>query len=709
MADNLSRWLKLVRPRTRADDGWSVSAAGDDALAEIHGRLGAGAPRARRLPRSIWVPSVAVGSLAATLVTLAVLSSPAPTGGPGRPGSRLPQALPAIRPAAMLLRPYASCADLLAGLRAHTAAHVGPYGLPGQYYGYGMMAPAPMPPNDFAMKGTTSASGATGTSTTNVQEIGVDEPDIVKTDAGRVVTITQGSLRVIDGATRAIVGTLDLSVYDGWQSAHLLVSGNSALVILGGTGYTGPVFGGPLRVGAASPLSPASPYGAASTKSTFVFVNLGGTPAVTGSLRVTGGYLDARMVGSTARIVVRSSPTINFPTPSGGNDTPNEAHSQAVVRAAPLSAWLPSYTMTHGGISRTAQVPCGSVSHPVDYTGTSMITVYTLDLSGDPSADPRPVSIAADGDTVYASSGSLYVASNPDWVCCYGGGPMASAPTPTAQHTQIHRFDISGPGAPVYLGSGQVSGRLLSSYSLSEFDGYLRVATTSGGYGGGQSSAVTVLDAKRLTVTGTVGGLGNGEQLYSVRFEGPLGYVVTFKQTDPLYVLDLTNPAAPRAVGELTLTGFSDYLHDVGNGRVLGVGQEANTAGRVAGLQLSLFDVRNPAKPQRTGHLVRTDAPGESQFDPHSFLYWAPTGLVVVPVQSWDPSESGKVLVARVSGDQLVGVGLLANPRATAAPDDGLGIQRSMIVGGALWTLSSSGVQVSDPGTLARAAWIPFS
>ena len=698
----------------------------------------------RAVPRSVWVPSVAVGSVAAILVTLAVLATPAPSApspGAQRPGPQVPQTLPAIRPVAKLLAPYTSCADLLAGLRAHTAAHVGPYGMPGQGYGYAMgnekMAPYPMPAEGAAA--LSSAPTANGTSTTNVQEIGVDEPDIVKTDQGRVVAITQGSLRVIDAATRTVVGTLDLSLYDGWQSAQLLVSGNAALIILGGAGYSGPMMG--------AVAYPMRPYAVPAAKSTVLFVNLTGTPRVTGSLRVTGSYLDARMVGSIARVVVDSAPTLTLPAPSGNGSTTSDAANLAAnrlaVRHAPLSAWLPSYTVTSGAVSHTTQVPCASVSHPADYTGASMITVYTLDL-GHLDADPQPVSIAADGDTVYASSGSLYVASNPDWICCYEGGVAVSGPVPAVpvqgapiapnasgaagvasapivpvpvspppQLTQIHRFDISGSGAPVYLGSGQVSGRLLNSYSLSEFDGYLRVATTSDGYSGTysgtQSSAVTVLDAKKLTVTGTIGGLGKGEQLYAVRFEGPLGYVVTFQQTDPLYVLDLSNPAAPRAVGTLSLTGFSDYLHDVGNGRVLGVGQEANVEGRVAGLQLSLFDVHDPAKPQRTGHLVRADAPGESQLDPHAFLFWAPTGLVVVPVQSWQPTESGKVLVARISGDQIVGVGLLANPRAAGAADDGLGIQRSMIVGGMLWTLSSNGMQISDPATLGRRAWIPFS
>ena len=217
-----------------------------------------------------------------------------------------------------------------------------------------------------------------------------------------------------------------------------------------------------------------------------------------------------------------------------------------------------------------------------------------------------------------------------------------------------------------------------------------------------------VLSAATLKAVGQVGGLGRGEQIYGVRFLGPLAYLVTFRQTDPLYVLDLRDPKAPTVVGTLQLTGYSDYLHDAGDGRLLGVGQEASRSGTVAGLQVSLFDVRKPAAPTRTGHVVLPDAPGEASLDPHAFLYWPPTGLVVVPVQSWAPTQSGKVLVLKVAGSSLRKVGLLANPRSSSAVDDGLGIQRSLIVDGVLWTVSGSGVQVSNPVTLARQDWIPF-
>lgn len=128
----------------------------------------------------------------------------------------------------------------------------------------------------------------------------------------------------------------------------------------------------------------------------------------------------------------------------------------------------------------------------------------------------------------------------------------------------------------------------------------------------------------------------------------------------------------------------------------------------VAGTQVSLFDVSDPAAPKRVGQVVVSGARGEGSFDPHAFLYWQPTGLVVAPLDSWSPKYAGQVLVLDVQGNTLTKVGTLSNPLSTSMSDDGLGIQRSLLVDGKLWTLSGGGVQVVDPTTLAKQAWVPF-
>jgi uncharacterized secreted protein with C-terminal beta-propeller domain len=292
---------------------------------------------------------------------------------------------------------------------------------------------------------------------------------------------------------------------------------------------------------------------------------------------------------------------------------------------------------------------------------------------------------------VYASTTSLYIANR------------------EYRQTHIHRFDISAPGRPTYLGSGTVPGELLDSYSLSEYDGSLRAITTSDIYGGHGSTSAYVLDADTLAATGHVGGLGRGEDVHAVRFLGPLAYLVTFKQVDPFYVLDLSDPAHPRQAAELKVSGYSDYLHPVGGGRLLGVGEDV-AGSRVDGLQVSLYDVSDLSHPRRIANVVRHHTPGESNIDPHAFLYWPATGTAVVPIESWDSAQSGAVLVVHVDANGLRTVGLIRNPRV-ATVDDGYdaGIERSMYIDGSIWTMSSSGLKVSDGTTLHRQSWIPFS
>lgn len=701
MRDDLNRWLRMVRPRTDADEGWATSPHADAVLAEVHSRIADGGKTARPARPRPWTRrsvTVRVGTLAAVAAAVVVAASLAGSGGGPGPGQAIaPIAPPLIRPAAMLLHPFSSCLNLLAGLRSHAAARVGQWGFRYQYQ-YQYTGPDLLPIPGQVVHGGPAVStgpatygpaqvGSGGTSTTNVQEPGVDEPDIVKTDGSRVVTLTDGVLRVVDQASRDVVGTLDLTMYDGWQDAQLLVGDSHAVVILN-SDQNYPYY------------DYYRPYGSGPARTTFLFVDLGGQPTVTGSLRASGSYVDARQVGMTIRLVVRSAPSIHFPRrlPRGYTRTDRVTANRQVIARVPLASWLPRYSVTSGAHTMSASVPCDQISHPTDYSATSMLSIYTLDLDH-LGTSPDPLSIAADGDTVYATSTSLYVASSPQPFCCITRRP---------HRTQLHRFDISGTSAPIYLGSGSVPGRLLNHYSMSEYQGELRVATTMSRRASGESSGVYVLDADTLKMVGHVDGLGANEQIYAVRFIGPMGYVVTFRQFDPLFVVDLRNPAAPKVAGTLDLTGFSAYLHDAGGGRLIGVGQEISS-NEPDGMQVSLFDVSTSSKPTRIGQIVIPRASGGAPgFDPHTFLYWEPTGLVVVPLHSWDQGQSGRVLVLKVAGLHLDKIGTVANPRPAGTSGGGRGIQRTMIVDDQLWTISGSGIRVSNPSTLASETFIPF-
>jgi hypothetical protein len=150
-----------------------------------------------------------------------------------------------------------------------------------------------------------------------------------------------------------------------------------------------------------------------------------------------------------------------------------------------------------------------------------------------------------------------------------------------------------------------------------------------------------------LVPVGEVGGLGQGERLYSVRLMGDVGFAVTFRQVDPFYVLDLSDPTDPRVVGELKIPGFSTYLHPLGDvaetGLVLGVGQDATEQGAVQGLKLSVFDVSDPSAPTEVAKWVLPSANSGAEYDHRAFQIHGST--VILPVQDWSAGFAGAVVL----------------------------------------------------------------
>jgi len=588
---------------------------------------------------------------------------------------------PPSQTAAMRLVAFDSCQQLRDELRAAGAASIGPYGFPGT----GVFAEpavvaggartgldsglAPMAAPGTAAKSVPDA----GFSGTNVNEADADEPDIVKTDGRRIVTVSGGTLRVVDAGTRRQTGKLVLGDAVGGE-VNLLLSGDKALVLVAG-GY------GRYRVGkVASPIADG-PH--------LLLVDLAGTPRVISTYSGEGMLVDARQTGSTARVVLRSAPRITLPEPMAAKDDDARiAANRKAVSGAPVDSWLPTWSVTTDGVTERGTVGCGHVSHPAAYSAGAMLTILTFDLGATRLSSGEPVSIVADGDTVYGTGTSLYVANDQRWRLDIwrGGDPKAGAAA--RQQTEIYRFDTPAGRPPTYTAAGTVPGVLVNQYALSDSDGYLRVATTDSTAG---SSAVRVLQRQgdKLTQVGEVDGLGKGERIYSVRFIGPRGYVVTFKQTDPLYSLDLGDPRHPRVTGELKITGYSAHLQPAGDGRLIGIGQEASAVGRVQGTQVSLFDVADPADPRRLAQYHVTGGQSEAEWDPHALLYWPGTNLLVVPMMS-------SAVALRVTDDGLTPIGTIREP-----------VRRSLVVGDVLWTVADDGLRASSLSTMDQLDWLP--
>ncbi|XRQ03842.1 beta-propeller domain-containing protein [Actinomadura welshii] len=618
-----------------------------------------------------------------------VLAGPGCTGSPGA----------ADRPSAPPIRlvAYDTCDALHAELREATADLAGPYGLGGSPGEDGVL-----PDDPIALRGgPRTAEAAPGRpprhSATNAHEPGADEPDPVKTDGRRIVTVARGALTVIDPATREITHTLALPGSGAHRDARLLLAGDRVLVL----DEESPAvpLPRPAEPGAESSAAPRE----TGPTTRLTLVDISAAPKVIGTMTTRAGYLDARQSGSTVRVVLRSEPDIDFP---GGNGTEAaaEANRRAVI-TAPLDAWLPSFRVTDGkgGPERRYEIPCDQVSRPASYAGSGMLSVLTFDLSRG-LGDPQAIAVTADGTTVYGNGKNLYVTSTPP-------PPSRWRPRdkkPAEERTDVYKFDVGGGERPRYVASGSVKGFLLNQYSMSEHDGRLRLATTTGRFAedeGRSQSSVHVLapEGSRLAQVGRLDGLGKGERIHSVRFIGETGYVVTFREVDPLYVLDLADPRRPRRTGELKITGYSAYLHPAGDGRLLGVGQDADRTGRTTGLQVSLFDV-SAAQPRRIDNYTLPEATSQAELDPHAFLHWPDTGLTVLPMNA-RTGVRAEAVALKVTESSITRLGTVRHP----GKNHGGGINRSLIIGDTLWTFSEEGARASNAATLKPSAWLPYS
>ena len=594
------------------------------------------------------------------------------------------------------LQPFGSCGAMLGYVKSQATPLVGPWGFGGSTVARGG---APVP--GVAAGAATGATPTAGVdySATNVQEQGVDEPDFVKTNGTTLFAVAGGWLNAVDvtGSRPKLLDSLQLD--NGW-SHELLLAGNRLLVLSRGGYWLEPQ---PATAAIARPYSPA--------QSVLSEIDVSNPKALrlVRTLTLDGSYVDARLVGSTARIVVSSQVPTALPFKQPTDSTTAALASardqnRAVVRSSRLVSWLPTYHIKRAGRPTQAARPlvqCRNVDRPPSFSGLGMLTILTVDLAKG-LVPVNSVGVMTDARIVYASPDNLYLATER-----WADRPRPETPTEPQPSvtTTIHRFDISDATRTTYRGSGQVSGYLLDQWSLSEFDGVLRVVSTDepawvDSSDSSQSSLTTLRPGGgALNQIGRVGNLGKGDRVYAVRFVGSTAYVVTFKRIDPLYTVDLGDPARPRVLGELELPGYSAYLHPIGADLLLGIGQDVDDHGRPLGTQLSLFDVSDLRHPTRLAHATLGQGWSEAESDHHAFLFWPPTGLVVVP---FDQRAVG-YRVGRARG--ITSVGSISHTTGTQA---GAAIRRSVVVGDSVFSISDAGVASSSLGTLAPEGWAAF-
>ncbi len=532
---------------------------------------------------------------------------------------------------------FADCDALRDWYVDHTVDEVGPWGWGGRMVP--MMAAedlARTPGN--AMPDTAVGNGATGT---NTQETDVDEPDLAKTDGRLVVRVRDGQRLVVTDVTGSEPRQLaDWRLPEAAYADSLLLVGDHALL----TGGSSRVMG---REGFVT-------TGSGSTEVYDVDLSDPAQPRLEDHSSWAGRQLSMRQYGDTVRLVTSIGlPELRFVQPQPGilDEHQAERRNREIVRTSRIEDWTP-------GLS------CGEVFHPKTWSGPDTVAVWTFRPGEENEASK--VAVTGAGSEVYSSTDRLYVTSTDrpsrpilldradTSVPSDRFAPGGTGATEGPPRTHLHAFALDGDRTR-YVASGTVSGSIKDRWSLDEHDGHLRVAVSrAAGDFTARDNGVVVLDehGTKLEQVGALRGLGVGEQVQSVRWFDDLAVLVTFRQTDPLYTVDLTDPTEPRRLGELKIPGFSSYLHPIGDDRLLGIGSDATETGQQLGAQAAVFDIADIAQARQVGKVTLGQGSWlEAADDPHAFTWLPEQHAAITSLQGG--SHSSMVLL-RVAADGSV-------------------------------------------------------
>ncbi len=530
----------------------------------------------------------------------------------------------------------------------------------------GAAAPSASEENAGGAGQDTGKQSAENYSETNVQTEGVDEADLVKTDGNLLYTLSGNELVIVDA----------------WPAEQAHEVGRVTL-----KGYPFSMFldGSRVAVLSSTSMSELDPQAQEKTKdgemyygywqpATLVTIVDASAPEkpVVKSAQVFEGYLvDSRRIGDRMYLVQQSYIDLWNKGVQYWADLPENAtvadvnaaylklaeKNVGIIDSLDLDDYVPSRfdLADDGTIDTEAGVPvveCTDMYSSNVYSGSGNLTVVTVDLSG--KLAPSGTAVMGDWGNVYASTEALYAAST-NWAWSWWW--ETDDEDEVDINTHIHKFEFDDEtGEARYVASGTVTGYAINQFSFDEFDGILRVATTLPDWGwwnddeNTSESFVTTLEQKgaSLVTVGQVGGLGKGETIQSVRFIKDKGYVVTFRQTDPLYVIDLAKPAKPEVAGELKVPGFSSYMHPLDDKHLLTIGRDGTEEGQVLGLSFQIFDVSDAHNPKQVAKTtLEEDQNGyswsEAQWDHHAFVYFAHLGLLAIPVTgyNWDSDYNG--------------------------------------------------------------------
>lgn len=457
---------------------------------------------------------------------------------------------------------------------------------------------------DSAEKAAAPAAGAEAEyskadySDTNVQVRGVDEADILKTDGEYIYQINRNRILVIKASPAAAMEVADTVEFDEKEFTPREIYIDAGHLVVIGASYD--VF--PFPADGARPAEPQDkamiypPYRRTGTVKALIYdLTDKSDLKQLREVELEGHYVSSRKIGSCLYLIANKHLDWYYIMEQSGEEG------------------TPVYRDTAGGGEFTA-LPYSDIRYFPGSVEPNYLLVAGLDLA-EPESEMAVSAYLGSGQNIYASPDSLYVA-----VTQYKAPGKEIIPAensiavyrPAQVTTGVYKFALDN-GSVRHRGQGEVPGTILNQFSMDEHAGHFRIATTGHKRLGDETVStnnVYILDSA-MDITGKIEDIAPGERIYSVRFLGDRGYVVTFKNVDPLFVIDLKDPAAPAILGVLKIPGYSDYLHPYDENHLIGFGKdtielsqkdwegrETGTMAFYQGMKLAVFDVTDVTRPK---------------------------------------------------------------------------------------------------------------
>ncbi len=422
---------------------------------------------------------------------------------------------------------------------------------------------------------------------TNIQVADVDEADLVKTDDdGYMYVLSNDTVYILTAYPSAQARVLTKIRFGDMYPMGIYVNAEVERLVVLGSKYSFPTITDAYRqIYVAEVKTYARVYD----------IHDRTNPVLIKDLALTGSYFNSRMIGNYLYFVAsKPAYTVDY------------------------TIFLPEIVME----GRVTEIPATEIRY---FNGTEQYYQYTtfvaMNIQNTTEAPTYLTTLLGGTSNMYVSLENMYV-TYPDW---YWGG-----------NTTIYRIHLQANNMTVEA-SGKVLGQERSQYSMDEYDGYFRIQTSDWTNGVSKTN-VFVLDMN-LTIVGNVTGIAEGEYFHSARFMGNRCYLVTFEKTDPLFVIDLTDSTSPTILGNLTIPGYSDYLHPYDETHLIGVGKDTVEAEEgdfswYQGIKISIFDVSNVTNPTEDTKKVIGDRGSDTPVltDPKAFLFDKARSLLVIPI-----------------------------------------------------------------------------